>query len=134
MEVAIGACPTKRSVCGKKRHFVYDSDSAPSRIEVDFAIPDTDYTYKAKAGARQPFDIDQDSCHWLIQTKCDLPILKFTHQMNGISQQKAEDIINYDPKFIQGDDYEPLEIDLDASSPDELIRLSYIEYQPTVVQ
>jgi len=27
-EVAIAACPTKRSVCGKKRHFVYDADES----------------------------------------------------------------------------------------------------------
>jgi len=25
--VAIAACPTKRSVCGKKRHFIYDDMS-----------------------------------------------------------------------------------------------------------
>jgi len=27
VNVAIAACPTKRSVCGKKRHFIYDSYS-----------------------------------------------------------------------------------------------------------
>lgn len=48
-EVAIAACPTKQSVCGKKRHFIYDSKMGEdSSITVDFAVPDEDYIYIPK--------------------------------------------------------------------------------------
>jgi len=43
--VAIAACPTKRSVCGKKRHFIYDKTSAASKISVNFDVVDKDYVY-----------------------------------------------------------------------------------------
>jgi len=34
--VAEAACPTKRSVCGKKRHFLYDHKSEPVEFMVNF--------------------------------------------------------------------------------------------------
>jgi hypothetical protein len=93
-EVAIAACPTKQSVCGKKRHFIYDSKmNESSTIDIDFALPDEDYVYVPKIGAREPFDIEKDECHWLIQTKCDVPVIKVSHSMEAVSQTKAEELL-----------------------------------------
>ena len=41
MNVAIAACATKRSVCGKKRHFLYDNKSLPIKFSVGFKPEDT---------------------------------------------------------------------------------------------
>jgi len=54
--------------------------------------------------------------------------------MNSVSQTKAETLLDYEIKEIQGAEYEPNEVDLDAASPDDFIRLSYIEYSPKTVQ
>jgi len=42
------------------------------------------------SGMRTKFDIHRDECHWLIQTKCDIPNLEFKHNINGISVNKSD--------------------------------------------
>jgi len=101
---------------------------------VDFATPDEDFEYVEGVNNREPFNIKKDECHWLIQTKCDVPVLNFSHDMSNVSQLKAEELVQYDPRDIQGAEYEENEVELENNSPDDYIRLSYIEYSPATVQ
>lgn len=99
MNVAIAACPTKRSVCGKKRHFLYDSLSAPVEFSVNLGPKLENNEEEAVAGYKKHFEIHADECHWLIQVKCGVPLLKVEANLPTIADYRKEIKMNERERF-----------------------------------
>lgn len=74
-ELALAACPTKESICGKKQHYLWGVGAKAEEVTVSISTNAAQNLVKVNKGEDAGFT-QKDECHWLIQTRCGVPTIR----------------------------------------------------------
>jgi len=71
----------------------------------------------------------------LIQTKCGVPLIKYSHDLNKVSKAKIEKLLAYKSEDVLSPSYKELAFDFEGEkTANDYLRLGFIEYAPQAVQ
>lgn len=85
-------------------------------------------------GKMKHFENKKDECHWLIQTKCGLPLIKTEVHMPKVHEYIEQNMPFAFEEFLNVEELELFmpRVEENPLKADDFVTLSYIEYNPAI--